>query len=180
MKAIHRVMQKPSLRGWRSALTAAVVAGVWSNNANAMPTFPGEIQKHLQMSETPPCTLCHATLSGGGPVVTRFGQAMIKYGLDPSSDASVGTALDNLEQRRIDSNGDRAPDVEQLRAGVDPNTGQPLAGAEKFGCGARVATGSTRANAGFILATVLACMALRIRRRERPRPLPESSANLTR
>lgn len=163
----HRVIKTTAHSAWRSASLLLAIAVAWTTSAKAEPTFPGEIQKHLQMSETPPCTLCHATVNGGGPIVTRFAQNMVGAGLDPSDDSSVARALDKLEKDGIDSNGDHVPDVEELRQNIDPNTGQPLSGGEKFGCGARVATGGVHTNAGLAVAAALAAMAFVGRRRGR-------------
>jgi hypothetical protein len=165
----------PSHRVRFSVLTGLLLVAAWTPAASAMSDFPGEIQKHLSMSDTPPCTLCHATPSGGGAVVTPFALNMVKAGLDPSNPSSVASALDKLEQHGTDSNQDGVPDIEQLRQGVDPSTGESLSGAEKYGCGARIAKGTVRRDSGVIVAAALLAMVFTARRRERREPVRTDS-----
>ena len=110
--------------------------------AQAVQTYPAEIQLHLGLSYTPPCTLCHATNVGGlGTVVTPFAKSMVAAGLSANFD-SLDPALDQLAANNWDSNADGTPDIQQLKSGENPNTGEPLAGVEQqqFGCNTMRAT----------------------------------------
>lgn len=117
------------------AATFAFTSKAW-----AEPGFPLEIQNHLKLNYTPPCTFCHATPQGAGPVTTKFGQSMLGAGMTTNV-ATVGPALDTLNANHTDSDGDGMPDIQQIQAGLDPSTGmsQPNVPAERYGCGARVA-----------------------------------------
>lgn len=108
-------------------------------NASAMPTFPSEIQTHLHLSYAPQCTLCHGSISGGGPVVQPFGDAMLAAGLTVSGGSSLTNALDKLAQENSDSDGDGIPDIDELKTGTNPN---PDKTALKYGCGAKIAPGT--------------------------------------
>jgi len=131
--------------------------------AKAVQTYPAEIQSHLQLSFTPPCTLCHATSNGGlGTVVTLFGKSMIDVGLSTNFD-SLDVALDRLATNNVDSNADGSPDIQELENGRDPDTGKPFAKVEQqqFGCGAMIAKkpphGAASVLAGACLALAFSC-----------------------
>jgi hypothetical protein len=112
------------LRPFVSASIALLVA-IAPAIACAFTTFPGYVQTHLDLTYTPPCTICHQTLAGGAPatLIHPFGQAMLKYGgLTPSSsEAQVGAALDALTAAKVDSDCNHIIDTEQLQQGRDPN-----------------------------------------------------------
>jgi hypothetical protein len=137
-------------------------------NARAEASYPGEIQSHLGLNYTLQCTICHATNLGGiGTVVTPFGTAMRNHGLT----TDIGTldpALDALASAGTDSNGDGVSDIQQLKNGVDPNTGKSVSSVEKeqFGCGARIARQSP-APAGYGLMLLGVVLTIFSRRRTR-------------
>jgi len=109
--------------------------------ARAEPAYPSDIQSHLGLGYTPPCTVCHATNSGGlGTISTPFGKALQAHGLTTNS-ATLDPALDALASTNNDSDGNSVPDIQQLKNGNDPNTGAPLSNVEplQFGCGAHIA-----------------------------------------
>jgi MYXO-CTERM domain-containing protein len=90
--------------------------------ARATPGFPGAVQRILGATQAPPCAVCHAGgQTGLGTVTTPFGLAMRARGLAPGDEASLQTALTRLEADRVDSNGNGVLDVDELRAGSDPN-----------------------------------------------------------
>lgn len=127
-------------RTWLTALLGFAACAAVTNSARAEPFFPDEIQKHLGLAYTPPCTLCHATALGGGPVTTKFGQSMKANGLGVTT-TSLDTALDALAAKKVDSDGDGTPDIQQIEEGRDPSTGTaaPTAPPERYGCGAHIA-----------------------------------------
>ncbi len=134
----------------------------------ADPTYPAEIQSHLGLSYAPPCTLCHSSNAGGlGTVVTPFGKAMRSAGLTTDI-ATLDPALDALAKANVDSNGDGIPDIQQLKAGSDPNTGASLKNIEpeQFGCGARIAPrrAASSGKAFVLLGLVLLILSRRDRR----------------
>ncbi len=119
--------------------------------AFGMPTFPAEIQTHLNLNYTPPCTFCHATSQGGGPIATKFGNAMLAAGLTTDI-ATLDPALDKLNADHTDSDGDGTPDIQQIEMGLDPSTGATPGPAERYGCGARMAPYPVRFRDTFVLA----------------------------
>jgi thrombospondin type 3 repeat protein len=103
----------------RALLAVTVLAAAL---AHASSIFPPEVRTHLALSYTPACTLCHNTPSGGfGTVTTPFGKSMIARGLVAQNLQSLDTALDALAAEKKDSDGDGVPDIDELKAGTDPN-----------------------------------------------------------
>jgi hypothetical protein len=171
----------------------ALLVGLAPGVASATPTFPGAIQTDLGLSYTPPCTVCHQTDSGGqGTVVQAFGKAMKMHGLVDADTSSVQTALTAMDSAKVDSDCDGVPDVEQLKEGRDPNTGEYIDGSGKpkpapvsdagcgsssgggstdtgpsFGCGAQVAPGSVEGMPWQAAAALAVALGLTLTRRRR-------------
>ena len=108
---------EPVLR--RSLLTVTVLVG---GLAHASSIFPPEIRAHLSLSYTPDCSLCHSNgQTGFGTVNTPFGKSMRARGLVAQNLQSLDTALDALAAEKTDSDGDGVPDIDELKAGTNPN-----------------------------------------------------------
>ncbi len=136
--------------------------------ALADPTYPAEIQSHLGLTYTPPCTLCHSTNAGGlGTVVTLFGESMRAEGLTTDI-STLDPALDALGKApAVDSNDDGVPDIQQLKDGFDPSTGASLkVQQEQFGCGAHIAQRGADSSGQALV--VLGLVSLVLGRRARP------------
>ena len=139
-----------------SALAATLGAG---SAAQATSGFPDTIVAHLGLSFMPPCSVCHASASGGGPMAKPFGVALQERGLSPGDDGSLERALDQLETDAIDSDGNGVTDVMQLRAGNDPSSGESLLGPEMtYGCAGTVARGSLDEHAWPTFAALLVAL----------------------
>jgi MYXO-CTERM domain-containing protein len=118
----------------------------------------------------PTCTVCHRDANGGFfTVVKPFGQAMIDVGgLSARSPEEIPGALQALDAAKTDSDGDGASDVDELRAGEDPNRpgAQSLCG-PVYGCGARVAPADPPWHASLLFLAAALVLALRSRARRR-------------
>ena len=93
----------------------------------ASDTFPEEIRAQLQLPAAPPCTLCHSSDEGGlDTVVTPFGVTLARLGLVATDENSLLAALQAAESQTVDSDFDGVADLDELRAGGDPNDGVDL------------------------------------------------------
>ena len=108
-----------------AALTATLAWVGAPRAAQATAGFPGEIQTHLALSAQPPssCSLCHTTGSAGGKgtVNTPFGVSVRGHGAVANDSAALDAALDAMDKDGTDSDGDKVPDITELRNGTDPN-----------------------------------------------------------
>ncbi len=129
-------------------------------SAAASPTFPAEIAAHLS-APTPQCTICHVGTPGIGTATTVFAQAMRARGLVPNDLASLDTALDALAAEKFDSNHDGVSDIDELKAGKDPNAGSVAAVTPEYGCIGSVAP-APRLGVAAVLAFLVV---IRLRRR---------------
>jgi hypothetical protein len=170
-------------------LAAAMMVSwfAWPSLASACQSFPADIHSDLGLSSTPRCNLCHQTPTGGGPVATPFGHAMVDDGLNGlgCDGASVQTALNRIATASppVDSDCDGTDDIQQLREGRDPSTGldfdgtgTPTAGCGEaaalfpaFGCFARVAPTASPSWSAIALAALTATLVARARARARAR-----------
>jgi hypothetical protein len=141
---------------------AAVLAG---GLAHASSIYPPEVRSHLGLSYTPDCSLCHANgQTGFGTVTTPFGKSMRARGLVAQNIASLDTALDALAAEKTDSDGDGTPDIDELKAGTDPNVaGGSAVPPPSYGC--FDVSGQPGSPLGLVpLALALALLLLRHRR----------------
>lgn len=166
--------------------TAAALA--WPAAAHASPDYPGAVATHLSLPSAPACTLCHADMSGGKGTVTKpFGVSMRAHGLVSGSEPSLFAALDSMAADKTDSICDGTPDIDDLKAGRDPNASDSDAGAgacgspageaiaPEYGCIGRVAPARTSSGEGAVALVALAAaigLARRSRRRSPGRPRP--------
>lgn len=161
-----------SRRGLRKvALVATVVAlrlAMGQGTAQALPHFPRDIATDLQSDTEPACSICHlGGKIGAITTVTPFALALKSRGFDGET-PSLATALTRLEGDQTDTDGDGVTDVEELRAGTDPNSAVPLAPSAdpSFGCSV-ARTASTAGRASWGGAGVLMAAALLLTRRRR-------------
>jgi hypothetical protein len=133
-----------------------LLVSVLAAPAAASPGVPAEIAAHLG-APTPPCTICHQGTPGLGTATTAFATALKARGLVPGNLASLDTALDALAAEGHDSNGNGISDIDELKAGNDPNA---LTGGSTvtptYGCVGAVAPARPRPGAAALLAAFLA------------------------
>lgn len=87
--------------------------------------YPAELEDYLALACRPPCTVCHESASGGTGTATReFAVALQERGLEGASDLELlRAAIDAMQSDGADSDGDDAPDLQELADGTDPNPG---------------------------------------------------------
>ena len=109
---------------WFFAVCLLVAATV-SARAQASANYPANMRTDLGLAAQPACTLCHRSDVGGiGTVVTPFGRTLMnRYGLTAGNVNGLEAALTGDDGEHFDSDGDGIPDIDELKAGMDPNVG---------------------------------------------------------
>lgn len=134
--------------------------------AAASPPFPDVVREELALSSAPVCTLCHDNPNGGlGTATTPFAAYLRSRGLRAGDTASLRSALAAATAERHDSDGDGVPDVEQLKAGRDPNPSVSNVAPPEFGCGARVAPSTIPSSGNAVLLAAVGIGVVGLRRR---------------
>jgi MYXO-CTERM domain-containing protein len=151
-------------------LISPILAGVAMllvRPALATPNFPNAVQVDLGLTYSPPCSLCHAGGSTTSQTVTTpFAVSMKARGMVASDDTALQAALDRMAADHVDSDNDGVSDIDELKAGSDPNV---PAGEEAMTYGCSTAPVGT-AGPGSPLVLLGALFALeRARRRVRGR-----------
>lgn len=159
-----------SARGWASA--ALLGAMLWAPRAAASPDYPDVLQRELDMPCVPQCTLCHTSNPGrAGTARKDFVAALVVFDRQPEA---IPGKLQKLEEADppVDTDGDGMPDIDELRAGRDPNVdgeGDICAVDLRYGCGARFEPEGSVSRVGAVAALALLGVGLLARRR-RMRP----------
>jgi len=164
------------------AIAAAALVAVFFGAAPAHsdPGAPAFLQGKYGLACTPECTLCHATNLGNygnyrlatlpnGQTSTTEGfiLSLKTCGFIPTDRNTWDPALTQCEATHVDSDHDGTPDIEELKAGTDPNNaspGAPICG-PTYGC-VRVARGGSADGVALLVsgAVLFAGIALTRRR----------------
>ncbi len=143
-------------------LLLVTVGLAFAGTAAATAELPAAIASTLGTTRVPPCAVCHFNgVTGAGTVTTAFGKSMRSRGLRPNDVASLNAALDRMAADRVDSDGDGVTDVDELKAGTDPNGGGAGFEPPVYGCG----SASPAASPPPLAPAALAAFALRRRPR---------------
>jgi hypothetical protein len=147
-----------------------------AQKVEASPDFPAEVRRLVALDCTPQCTLCHRTNAGGWTTLVSGGFAEALRDVPPIDEAlmgqqpsSIARAFDYARESGLDVNGNGVPDIEELEAGIYPDSGEPICGAgaasgPTYGCGARIEPRG-RLDAGPLALLGLALAGLRRLRR---------------
>jgi hypothetical protein len=157
----------------RTAPFVALAAAVVASNALASESYPHTLDRALDMSCPPDCTLCHTTRSGGALTAnTPVGISMRRAGLECCDTSQLLDVIAALETDGTDSDADGVSDVDELRAGDDPNATEGkmkcLPPEPDDGCAVRRRAGESRGPWSILVAAVLFA-GMRLRRRNRRR-----------
>jgi len=171
--------------------TSCVIAAIGSLGAVLLVATPARSDQHLpaylqsrfNLACTPDCTLCHSRALGGPgfarDAVTATGQ-VVKGGLHdrlascpsfvPTDPSTYDTAFNNC-LASSDTDGDGVKDLDEFKAGTDPNDG--ASGAEicgngpTYGCVRVARSGSIDGVALLVSSAVLLMGIARVRRGNR-------------
>lgn len=111
---------------FRPSLLAAVAPFValvaFAPQSHASESYPKTIERALDTPCAPDCTTCHTRPSGGNLTAnTPVGISARRAGLECCDTSQLLDVLGTLETNRTDSDADGTPDVDELRAGTNPN-----------------------------------------------------------
>ncbi|HWZ89239.1 MAG TPA: thrombospondin type 3 repeat-containing protein, partial [Polyangiaceae bacterium] len=138
----------------------------WSSLARAKSEFPSEIKNSYGLTYDVPCSVCHIKGNvGSATPITPFALSLRARGLT-GNNQSLSSALSKLESDGVDSDGDGVSDVEELKAGTDPNSSANASIVNDqdpgYGCGGTAPRGRSAPGMAGVLA--LGWLALRRRR----------------
>lgn len=149
-----------------SALVLAVtLAASWASEAQAKEEFPSQIERDVGLNYQVPCAVCHIKgNTGASTPITPFALSLRDRGLS-GDNASLSSALTKLSADETDSDGDGVADIDELKAGTDPNSSAnadiATVQAPGYGCGGTAPQG----HGGPVVAGAVALGWLLTRRR---------------
>lgn len=174
---MHRPRITPSSKSVRLLASAAVLSVLSFPRASlASEVFPGEVRDELDMPCLPTCLLCHTVNPGVALTAQQpFAAAMLTAADRSPPEAGeiawVTAGLAGLTASGVDTDKDGMSDIDELKAGRDPNVtgeGDICAPDVRYGCGAAhvAATppGSWNGAAWFVLGGLLIAGLVKARR----------------
>ncbi|HEU4408861.1 MAG TPA: MYXO-CTERM sorting domain-containing protein [Polyangiaceae bacterium] len=133
----------------------------------ASPAYSTLLAQRVGAATEPACGVCHGADPAVDPLtMTPFGQALRDRGFTDSS--NLVAAFDQMAAEKVDSDGDKALDTDELGWGGDPNgydgvRGEPTPEVRQGFCGVGPGPGA-RAPAGVALAALFGLAAIGRRR----------------
>jgi len=153
------------------ALAATALALAWARPSEASPSYPSVLMSVSGSEAPPPCTVCHESLAGGFGTATKpLAVYLRSRGLMARNETALRGALSAAAGEKSDVDMDGASDLDELRAGTDPNGGSADAlEPPAYGCGNL--SGGRPTNAPFRVLILLGAVgvARRLSRRRAPR-----------
>lgn len=108
----------------RTVVAAALVACVLvcTSPVHALQDYADEIQRVLELPDKPSCLFCHARNDRGLATDTLFNRALKSRGFSRRLGLpSLRSAITSLDDMNTDSDRDGVGDIDELRAGANPN-----------------------------------------------------------
>lgn len=157
-----------------SSLVVSSSALFVSNPAFASDVFPGAVRDTLEMPCLPSCLLCHTVNPGmAGTATQHFADLMVNAGGLPNPGETAWVERGLAALGATDKDADGMSDLEELKAGRDPNVkgvGDICAPDVHYGCGAasvaKPTSGSWSGAAWFVLGGLAVAGVARARRRQ--------------
>jgi uncharacterized membrane protein YgcG len=123
-----------------------------ATSASASAAYPGLVKSYFNLDTAPGCDFCHNTPSGGpGNINGKVGAYITGAPVNlENAKSSIDSYLDNYEATQ-DSDGGDEPDIDELKAGRDPNDSsddQAGGGSAGAGGGASGAGGGSSGGGG--------------------------------
>ncbi len=158
-------------RARRVGSAVALLGALLSVPASATPEYPLVLDATFATQCPNPnsrCVICHTSARGGQATAVRpFAQTLRRYGLTRGRDATALQQALAMLPETTDSDGDGAPDEEELILCGNPS-GEDLGSGPEYGCdGARLAP-SLPSDAPLALMALLTASVLVRRRAARP------------
>ena len=105
-----------------AAPLVAMILALVAPDARASQRYPNAIERALDTPCPPDCTTCHTTRDGGALTAnTPVGISARRAGLEGGDTSLLLDVLGTLETNGTDSDTDGTPDIDELRAGTNPN-----------------------------------------------------------
>jgi hypothetical protein len=123
-------------------VTVSVAILGFASPVHAFEDYADEIKLILELPDKPSCTFCHTRNDQGFAGDTLFSDSLKDRGLSRRGGLpSVRRAISVVDEMNIDSDGDGVGDIDELRAGANPNDARDKGLPPPDDCS--VATGST-------------------------------------
>jgi hypothetical protein len=153
------------------SLAAALLATGHAIPCRASPIYPGLIASIVGAQAPPSCLICDDSLLGGlGTATKPLAVYLRSRGLVANDEGSLRNALAAAAAEQHDSDHDGVTDVDELKAGTDPNNAETATVPPPiYGCGGSNVSGAAPTNLPAAAMAVMAAVCLARRRRGRMR-----------